>query len=222
MPTADCYFDHTGTHLPKPPLEIILKEDITTFASKPQITNPSDTVPVTTTTKAIESSEDNEVLDEEFSSSHPIDSQHLEKGVFKRIDALMNSKADRVKRDLTSQMEEIIRNKLKLELITGRKQNDKFLIAELSKMLNAGEAELPAKIAKIVQSKTKLIADKAFEKIVKQYSDRSKNIEGRLTILEVHHSMLDSKVQESSCDQLKIGEMEERIAVLEKAFADRQ
>lgn len=101
---------------------------------------------------------------EDLPSAEAGEPVQLEKGIFKRIENLINNKFERVNRDLRSHLEDIVTNRLKVELEAEREQEREQVLLELSRMLNEDPEKLLGQIQKVRQSKTESPDDKASDK----------------------------------------------------------
>lgn len=218
----DCYFDHTGEKLDRAPIHTMWEESPPAIDPTLQSGSGSSTSSATEVITQIEQPSVFTAVQEGSSStsegssisSVPADQSRLEKGIFKRIETLMNSKIEREGREVQNTLEGLIRRKLN-EMQSERREDRKAALTEISRMLNTGSEGLPPKIQKMVNAKVEAIAEKTADTIRKTHVSKGKAVEDRLSQLESRHSMLEDEIRMPTDKTSTIKELEDRIARLE-------
>lgn len=219
--TDDCYFEHAGdavTHKPGPQL---WESDV-----------PATPILDKTIQSASEAKEadlavllDPEVRDSDLSTSAEQTARlgRLETGVIKRIEALLQNKLDKHKREINSTIEFMVKKRTSVSS-QERKDTRKAVIMEIFENLNNAKAPqgLPDKIRKAVESRVDRIASITAERVAKKYEAKSDDFEGRLASIEAGRTMHEQdRVQAESPDSIKIAELEERLFILEAVLSKK-
>jgi hypothetical protein len=144
----------------------------------------------------------------------------LEKGLFKRLEVIMNNKLERDKKDIMAQAEKLILGRTS-ELWSERKASRKSSILEVYKTLSEGTHGLPSNIKKALERNVDAQFSKTNE-AVKSLLRHSEGVEERLSSLEVDFLMLEKDEKDDSFPHekdSKIAELEQRLRVLEEKLA---
>lgn len=166
---------------------------------------------------------DSEIRDPDLSASAEQTARlgRLETGVIKRIEALLQNKLDKHKREINSTIESMVKKRTS-ESWQERKETRKAVIMEIFENLNNPKAPqgLPDKIRKAVESRVDRIASITAERVAKKYGAKSDDLEGRLASIEAGQTTHEQdRVQVESPDRIKVAELEERLFILEAVLS---